>query len=278
MIQLEEITFGYNKKKPIFKNLSLELKPGFIYGLLGKNGAGKSTLLKQISGMAFPNHGTANVLGFNASDRNPEMLQDLFVIPEEFELPPISLETYVKLNSPFYPYFSNEQFDFYLKEFDLERDVKVSKLSYGQKKKFLISFGLATNARLLILDEPTNGLDIPSKSQFRKILASALDEDKMMIISTHQVRDLENLIDAIVVLEKGKIILNHSLSTVSERFLFNHNLSDMPSDEIIYAEELSGKNAGIVLNTAGFDGRVDLELLFNGVVKSPEMINKHLNN
>ncbi|MBA3898702.1 MAG: ABC transporter ATP-binding protein [Bacteroidetes bacterium] len=278
MIQIENITFGYNKKKPIFENLSLHLKPGFIYGLLGKNGAGKSTLLKQISGMAYPKEGKVNVAGFEASERNPEMLKDIYVIPEEFELPAVKINTFIKINSQFYPKFNEEQFLNYLNEFELDRDLKVSTLSYGQKKKFLIAFGLATNARLLILDEPTNGLDIPSKSQFRKIIATALDEQKLIIISTHQVRDLENLIDSIVVLEHGKIIFNKSISEISERMLFEHNLSNVSPERIIYSEELSGKNSGIILNTSGIDGRVDLELLFNGVVKSPELINEHLKN
>lgn len=278
MIELENISFGYSKKKPVFEGLSLNLKPGFIYGLLGKNGAGKSTLLKHITGMAYPDKGKANVLGYEASERNPDMLKDIYLVPEEFDLPSIKIKAFVKINSPFYPKFNEEQFLNYLKEFELDRDLKVSTLSYGQKKKFLIAFGLATNAHLLILDEPTNGLDIPSKSQFRKIIASALDEQKLIVISTHQVRDLENLIDSIVVLENGKIIFNKSISEISGRMMFEHNLSNVPSEKIIYSEELSGKNSGIVLNTSGIEGRIDLELLFNGVVKFPETINQHLNN
>lgn len=277
MVQLENLHFGYKKNKPIFKNLNLELQPGFIYGLLGKNGAGKSTLLKQISGMAYPSQGDVNVFGLKASDRHPEMLQDIYVIPEEFELPPISIETYAKINGPFYSRFNMEQLNAYLNEFELPLQAKVSTLSYGQKKKFMIAFGLATNARLLILDEPTNGLDIPSKSQFRKIIASSLDEDRLIIISTHQVRDLENLIDNIIVLEQGNIIFNKNLAEISERFSFEHNLNGYTEEEVIYSEELSGKSAGIVINESGLDSRVDLEILFNGIVRNPAKINAHFN-
>lgn len=277
MVQLENLHFRYKRKSPIFANLNLELQPGFIYGLLGKNGAGKSTLLKQISGMAYPYEGSVNVFGHKASDRNPEMLQDVYVIPEEFELPPVSIETYAKITGPFYSRFNVEQLNAYLQEFELPLQAKVSTLSYGQKKKFLIAFGLATNARLLILDEPTNGLDIPSKSQFRKIIASSLDEDRLIIISTHQVRDLENLIDNIIVLEKGKIIFNRNLAEISEKLSFEHNLNGYAANEVIYSEELSGKNAGIVKNESGLDSRVDLELLFNGIVKNPDLINAHFN-
>lgn len=278
MIQLEDIFFKYDKKKQIFENLSLQMQPGFIYGLLGKNGAGKSTLLKHISGMAYPNSGTVKVLGFEAAERNPKMLEDIYLVPEEFELPALKIKTFIAINSPFYPKFNKEQFLNYLKEFELDMDAKVSKLSYGQKKKFLISFGLSTNARLLILDEPTNGLDIPSKSQFRKIIASSLDQDRLIVISTHQVRDLENLIDNIVVMEGGKVIFHESLVKISQKMAFEHNLNQFSEEELIYSEELSGKKAGIVINRSGMEGRVDLELLFNGLIKFPETINKHFQN
>jgi ABC-2 type transport system ATP-binding protein len=273
MIQLSNIQFRYKKKKPLFEDLNLNLQPGFIYGLLGKNGAGKSSLLKHISGLVFPDSGTCAVMGYNPSERKPEMLQDVYMIPEEFELPPISLATFVKINSVFYSRFSHNQLSAYLAEFELAEDDKLSTLSYGQKKKFLIAFGLATNARVLILDEPTNGLDIPSKSQFRKIMAAALDEEKIIIISTHQVRDLENLIDNIVVLEKGKIIFNHSLANISEHLSFEVDLDGVPAEEILFAEEIHGRKAGITKNLTGIESRVDLEILFNGIIRDPQRIN-----
>ena len=278
MIELKNINFRYKKKKPLFENLNLTLQPGFIYGLLGKNGAGKSSLLKHIAGLLYPDSGQATVFGFDATQRNTEMLQDIYLIPEEFNLPPISLSAFVKTNGVFYPKFSYNQLQAYLAEFELDEAAKLSTLSYGQKKKFLIAFGLATNARLLIMDEPTNGLDIPSKSQFRKIMVSALDEEKIIIISTHQVRDLENLIDNVVVLENGNIIFNRNMAEISEKLAFEHDLAGVPADEILYAEEMHGRKAGIVKNIAGHDARVDLELLFNGVVKNAAGINAHFAN
>lgn len=276
MVELKNIQFNYKRDKPLFKDLDLVLSPGHIYGLLGKNGAGKSTLLKNIAGLVFPSSGESSVFGFSAKDRLPEMLEDIYVVPEEFELPSISLNTYNSINSPFYSKFNQDEFKKYLTEFELSANPKLSTLSYGQKKKFLIAFGLATNARLLILDEPTNGLDIPSKSQFRKIMASALDEEKLIVISTHQVRDLENLIDSIVVLEKGQIIFNHSISTISEKLAFESDVAGVPDHEIIYAEEMYGKRAGIVKNISGVETRVDLELLFNGIVKDSTVMNNQL--
>jgi ABC-2 type transport system ATP-binding protein len=275
MIELSDIQFGYKKNRPLFSNLNLNLEPGFIYGLLGKNGAGKSTLLKQIAGLLYPDSGYCKIFGYEARERNPQMLEDIYVIPEEFHLPSTSLDVYARKNAVFYSKFSFDQFKKYLLEFELPQQAKLSSLSYGQKKKFLIAFGLATNARLLILDEPTNGLDIPSKSQFRKIIASALDESKLMIISTHQVRDLENLIDVVVVLENGQIIFNKNIADISQMLAFEYNLAGFPEHEILYYEDMPGRKAGIVKNTTDMETRVDLELLFNSIIKDKKVINAH---
>lgn len=278
MVELKDVDFRYKKKNPFFTGLNLNLAPGFIYGLLGKNGAGKSTLLKQVSGLLYPDRGNCQIFGFDAKERKPQMLEDIYVIPEEFELPSISLNAYARRNAVFYSKFKYDQFRKYLKEFELEPQKRLSTFSYGQKKKFLIAFGLATNARLLILDEPTNGLDIPSKSQFRKIIASSLDEERLIIISTHQVRDLENLIDFVVVLENGQVIFNRNIADISEKLAFEYNLKGIPENEIIYQEEVAGRKTGIVNNLSGQDTRVDLELLFNGIVKDPQVINARFKN
>jgi ABC-2 type transport system ATP-binding protein len=277
MIELKHIQFSYSKGKKLFDDLDLSIRPGSIYGLLGRNGAGKSTLLKQVCGMLYPDSGECTVFGIESKERLPQMLQDIYIVPEEFQMPDIKLNLYTKLNSVFYPKFSQQLMDSYIKEFELPENDKLSKLSYGQKKKFLIAFGLATNARVLIFDEPTNGLDIPSKSQFRKIIASSLDENRIFIISTHQVRDLENLIDTIVILEQGKIIFNHSVATISEKLAFEQNLNGYTTEEILYSEEVTGKKSGILKNHSGMETRIDLELLFNGVMKNSASINASFN-
>src|SRR5688572_4458785 len=170
MINIQNLHFGYRRKK-IFTGLSLQLQPGHIYGLLGKNGTGKSTLLRNIAGLLFPDQGAVTVLGFNPAKRQPAFLRDIFMVPEEFFLPDLPVDHLTKYMAPFYPKFNEEQFNRYLTEFDIPRNNTVQKMSYGQKKKVLISFGLASNTSILLMDEPTNGLDIMSKSQFRKVMA-----------------------------------------------------------------------------------------------------------
>ena len=216
MINISNLDFAY-KKTNLFSNLSLDLKPGNIYGLLGKNGAGKTSLLKIISGLLFPDTGTVKVNSFIPQKREPDFLQDIFFLPEEYYLPGLEADKYRKTYAPFYPSFDKAKFTELLNEFNLPLDQKLNSFSYGQKKKFLISFGIACNSKIFLLDEPTNGLDIPSKTQFRRILASAGTEDRLIIISTHQVRDMENLIDPLIIVDEGKVIFNESIERVTDK-------------------------------------------------------------
>lgn len=212
MMNLENIVFQYANKPILFDQLNLVLSSGKIYGLLGENGAGKTTLLKLIAGLLFPQSGTCKIAGVASQNRSPKALENLYFIPEAFLIPPITIAQYQACYEKFYTQFSREQFKTYLAQFELSSDQLLSALSYGQKKKFLIAFGLATNASILLLDEPTNGLDIPSKSQCRKLLAGCLDAEKMIFISTHQVKDIENLIDTVLILKKGKIIYQQAIN------------------------------------------------------------------
>jgi ABC-2 type transport system ATP-binding protein len=266
MIKLTNLTFGYKPKKPLFRDLNLSLPPGSIYGLLGKNGAGKSSLLRLMGGLLYPTAGTVDVAGFSPGKREPAFFQELYFIPEEIYLPSVSLNRYIATMGPFYPNFNESQFRKYLSEFDVPADQKLTAMSYGQKKKVIISFGLATNTRVLIMDEPTNGLDIPSKSQFRKIVSSALAPDRLMLISTHQVRDLDNLIDGIIIIDENEILMNHSLADIGDRLMFSTLSSVTEADRVLYAEPSLRGYSVVLENLEQEDTKVDLERLFNAVV------------
>lgn len=274
MININNLSFHYTKKNPLFEDLSLNIPEGNIYGLLGKNGAGKTTLLKLISGLIFPKTGVIDVFGYQPMNRRPDFLADICIIPEELFVPKhVNGATYIKRYSVFYPKFDQTQFEGYLKTFDIPMDKKLTELSYGQKKKFLLCFGIACNTRLLILDEPTNGLDIPSKSQFRSLLAGAMTDDRTVIISTHQVRDMANLIDPIIILEDGEIVFQQSLEAVTRHLYFEtvSNL-DLP-ENAIYSERIPGGHYVVTENVNGYDSEVDLEVLFNAVTTNRSMMN-----
>lgn len=264
MIKINNLNFGYSKNRPLFSNMSMQLSFGHIYGLLGKNGAGKSSLLKNLAGLVYAQSGQLDVLGFNPAKRQPALLQQICFIPEEFYLPAVKVDAYVKANAVFYPNFDHDYFASLLAEFDIPVGQKLINMSYGQKKKVIISFGLATQAKLVIMDEPTNGLDIPSKAQFRKIMASVLTDDRCIIISTHQVRDLDNLIDTVIMLDENKVALKASVDEITDKLCFKR-VKEL-DETVIYAEpSLAGYNA-VLPNYHQEDSKLDIELLFNAVL------------
>lgn len=272
MIDLKNIAFHYSKH-PLFSELSMNIPKGNIYGLLGMNGAGKTTLLKLIAGQLFIQDGSADVLGFDPKARDPKMLEDIFYLPEEFHLPAMTAKEYIAINAPFYPRFSIHQFDRYAQAFDLDLEGKLSQLSFGQKKKLLLSFGLASNTSLLILDEPTNGLDIPSKSQFRRTVASAMTDDRCFIISTHQVRDMENLIDPIIILHRGKIVFDSPLASVAEHMTQAMVQAEPADADCIYKEKVPGGWSVLTVRKPGTpETAIDLETLFNAITTRPDAL------
>ena len=265
MIDIQNLHFAY-RKKPVFTGLSLQLQPGHIYGLLGKNGTGKSTLLRNIAGLLFPDKGRIDVLGFTPGKRQPAFLQEVFLVPEEFYLPDVPLQHLIQYHAPFYPRFNKAQFEKYIREFDIPAGSTLQNMSYGQKKKVLISFGLASNAAMLLMDEPTNGLDIMSKSQFRKVMAGAMDEQKCIVISTHQVKDLENLIDRITVIDEGKILFDQNVEAISRKLSFQVSFDSEEVKQAIYGESTLRGSAIITPNTTGEESKLDLELLYKAIV------------
>jgi ABC-2 type transport system ATP-binding protein len=270
MIKVESLTFKY-KKKAVFTDFDLTIERGKILGLLGKNGAGKSTLLYLLTGLLMPQKGRITYNNVNVSKRLPSMLCDMFIVPEEFILPNTSLKMFIKLNSPFYPKFSTEQLMENLSHFELDINEKIhlSALSLGQKKKVFMSFALATNTSLLIMDEPTNGLDIPGKSQFKKFIASNMTDERTMLISTHQVQDVEKLIEQVIILDNNQILLNASTMDICQKLYFANGVKQVDTEQALYiTPSIQGYNA-LLLNHRNEESVLSLETLFNGTLSNP---------
>ena len=270
MLKVEEMTFSYRRKEYLLNKLSFEITPGGVYGLLGKNGSGKSTLLYLMTGLMLPQIGRITIDGVSVGKRIPRLLQDLYLLPEEFDLPDVSIESYVKTNALFYPRFNREQFDNYLQIFELSPVNKLSQYSMGQKKKFIVSFALATNTRLLFMDEPTNGLDIPSKSQFRKAIALGMNDERSIIISTHQVRDLESMLDRVLILHDNTMLLNEDVVSITKKLEFIRATSKEDLQGCIYSTFTPDGFVGVRPNVNGVDTQVDFEVLFNGIISNPQ--------
>ena len=266
MIHIQNLTFRYKKQDALFTDLSFEQKNGSIVGLLGKNGAGKSTLLQLISGLLKPQEGKLFINGFKPFDRLPTFLADIYMVAEEFSFPSITIEVYIKATAPLYPKFDSEKMNHILQEFELDPKKNLNSLSHGQRKKFLIAFTLSTNCSLLILDEPTNGLDIPSKSLFRKILVSSVSEEQLVLISTHQVKDIETIIDTIVVLDQGKIVYNETVLNISQQWQFKTVSSLSGLEKPVYEEKCLGGHRVILPANSDEETEIDIELLFNAII------------
>ena len=270
MIEIRNLDFSY-KKTPVFSNINLSFPEGAIYGLLGENGVGKTTLLKIICGLQRPETGTCTIDGLTSHDRLPEMLQRVVFLPDEVTLPDNATpQRYVNELAPFYPTFSQGTFLHLMQEFEVEPDRKFREMSFGQQKKSLIAASLSLGTDYILLDEPTNGLDIPSKSQFRSILSKIADEGKTIIISTHQVKDVENLIDPIVILSHNAVLLDASVQKITEKLYFEYG--GEKRDDALYSEMLPGGYMNVIPNTTGDESQINIEALFNAVLRNKNII------
>ena len=271
MIETKNLTFKHKRQKSLFNNLTYQQTGGSITGLLGKNGAGKSTLLKLFAGLLHPKEGAILINDYTPTDRNPDFLSDIFLVSDEPFLPSLTINSYLKIYAPLYKNFDTEKMSNILVEFELLGTQKLDSISHGQQKKFVIAFALSTNCKLLLLDEPTNGLDIPSKSIFRKVLISSVEENQLVLISTHQVKDIETIIDRIVMIEDGNIVFEQDTHVVTEKLQFQkiENISDIST--IIYSEKCPGGYNAILPAQNNEETEIDIELLFNAISNKTEI-------
>lgn len=263
MLQVNNITYSYgNRQKPVLQDYSLSVAPGTICGLLGRNGAGKSTLLYLIAGLLRPQLGNILYNGMVPEERSVAFLSDIFIVPEEFSLPNVTLSQFINTTAPFYPRFSMDNLTEHLSTFELTPDVHLGRLSMGQKKRVFISFALACNTSLLILDEPTNGLDIPGKRLFRKAVLNGMTDDRTIIISTHQVYDVEKILDHVIITDTEGVMLDASVLEIMQRWRFVFTSDKERASKALIALDAPG-GYNIVEPTEGEEEtEVNLESLF----------------
>ena len=274
MITLKELSFSYSRKKEVLDRINLEVGSGHICGLLGKNGEGKTTLLNLLSGQIFPDEGSCLVLEETPSERNARFLQQIFLLPEEISMPEVTAIEYIKMYAPFYPTFRDDICKACVESFEINLSDRLSKMSQGQRKKVAITLALAAHTPLLLMDEPTNGLDIPSKATFRRLVASLIDDNQTVIISTHQVRDLESLIDTVLILDQRQILLNKTLNEIGEKLYFGPLL---PEEKALYSEPTPQGTIGVTARDGKEETAVSLELLFNAAITYPKEIQRIMN-
>lgn len=276
MIQISNLDFSYSRKRGnVLTDLSLTIHEGGIYGLLGPNGSGKSTLLNLIMGSLTPKRGEVLLDDINTRHRLPATLSQMFIVPEEVSLPPISLEKFIDNMRPFYPNFDQDILDDSLKNFEIENPGRLDSLSMGQKKKIYISFAMACNTKLLLMDEPTNGLDIPGKVAFRRLCAEQMSDLRTIIISTHQVRDLDSMLDHILILNSQNLCFEANMAQLQRRLQFEHGVSRSMADSALCSiPSPGGYDIMVPAVDDSSDSEVNLELLFSFALNNPQRLNE----
>lgn len=275
-LQIENLSFRYTRRRPeVLQDVNLTFDTGGVVGLLGPNGAGKSTLLYLIAGALTPSKGLVAYDGISTRLRRPDVLSSIYLVAEEAGLPRMSLDEYVSLYSRFYPEFDRSIMEMSLKEFDMFEPRRLDSLSMGQKKKILLSFAFACNTPIVLLDEPTNGLDIPGKAAFRRLVARLATDDRLFLISTHQVRDLDTILDRVLIMNERRFLLNETIASLQENFRFISGASEAPADAIYALSSLSGVDY-MAANEDASDTDVNLELLFEATLKSGDKIKSFL--
>ena len=269
MIDISNLSYSYGSNT-VLQNISLKLGEGRIYGLLGENGVGKTTLLTLLCGLKKTEQGSISIDGFNPYKRQPELLQSLYYLPDEVAPYNQEARRFARFAGSFWPLFDMNKFLSIMREFETDPDQKMNKMSAGQLKKTYIAFALACNSKYLFMDEPTNGLDIPSKAQFRKAVGLYTPENSTIVISTHQVRDLENIIDPIIILDRRDVLLNATIEEISEKLYFDYGTT--LHQGALYSEQLPGGFIQVLMNTEGLESKVNTEALFNAVHRHKDLI------
>lgn len=278
MLSVNNCTFSYNRRKqPVLKDFSLSIPSGGVYGLLGSNGAGKSTLLYLMTGLLTPDCGDVTVDGIVTRRRLPATMAQIYIVPEEFDFPSISLKKYAELNGAFYPNFSYQELVDNLEIFGLEPDMNISSLSMGQKKKVALSFAMACNTKILLLDEPTNGLDIPGKAAFRKFIAQGASDDRIILISTHQVRDVAQILDHVIIIDNHRVLFDRSVAEIQQRLKFSESIDPARIDSAIYSVRNPVGASLVSINDDGCDTEINLEILFTFAQENPDLLNSQFN-
>jgi len=270
MLSIKSLSYYYKANKNILWNINSELKPGNIYGLLGLNGEGKTTFLKLIVGMLLPKDGTVEFKGHYSSERTAEYLNDVYFLPDYSKLPDLGIEEFGKLYGAFYSKYDHQQFLDCIKEFNIPTENKLKALSLGQHRKVHLSFALACNCSVLLMDEPTNGLDIPSKAIFRKLLSKYINDDRIFLIATHQIRDIDVLLDHLLIMKHGSLVLDENIYQLSSQFKISK--SPVDAEHAVYVQDDLAGPFYLVKNTSEEETRLDIEFLFNAFTNNPKPI------
>ena len=277
MIDIQSLTFRYRKGKgaPVMEQLDLRIPEGHIYGLLGPNGIGKTTLLSLLSGLKKPQKGAVQIDGYNPFDRIPSFLEKLSFVPDEVAGIRERPVDFAITKGKFYPAFSQDLFQSLLQLFNVDSSKLMSSMSYGERKKTYMAFHIACQTPYLFFDEPTNGLDLTAKALFRKALAAYSAEDATIIIATHQLADIESIIDSVILFDRSGEVLCMKIDEIGRRLRFAYD--PLPRQDALWTEQLPTGCVQLFPNPEGEETRCHVTALYNAFYAKKEQLLRMMN-
>ncbi|MCG7407040.1 ABC transporter ATP-binding protein [Paenibacillus sp. ACRRX] len=251
VIELRSLTKKYAQFT--VDNVSLDVKQGYITGLIGPNGVGKSTLIKMMLGIIRPDSGSVKILGCDMPAQEMDIKQRIGIVSDDcFYYEHLTIHDMKKLIAPFYKKWDEPKFNRYLEQFELSPKKKIEQLSKGMKVKFALAVALSHEAELLIMDEPTSGLDPVFRREMLDLLADMMqDERNSIIFSTHITTDLDRIADYIAFINRGKLVFNDTKDDVLDRYVI------VKGDSQLLDADVRTQFVGIRETNVGFEGLVD---------------------
>ena len=261
IINAQDLTHRYGKQE-VLSGVNLTIDQPGITGLCAPNGEGKTTLMKLFAGLQFPTGGTLTVLDQKPSNRPLDLLQRIYFLPSEPHAPKWTPEKILRHYAPFYPNFDHQLYRENLEAFRVDANKTLDKVSFGQKRRAQLSFALATRSQILLLDEPTIGLDIQGKDQFRRSLIAGTEAGQTIIIATHLLMEIEAVLDHMLLLKDGRIRGHLSLALANQFYSFNSSPVKPPYGDKGYARRVPGGWLTVHTDGRSSNATLDTETLY----------------
>ena len=219
VIDVRDVTVRYGRNVAV-DGVSFNVEKGSVYALLGRNGAGKSSLVRCLLGQRKPDSGTIRAFGEDVWTRRATLMQRIGVVSEEADAPPeMTVAQIARFCSRLYARWDQREVDERLERFEVPARTKFGALSKGQKKQALLALALATSPDLLILDDPTLGLDVVArKSLFEEVIAELADRGITVFLTTHDLGGIEKLADRVAIVKNGQLVVEEELEGLKARF------------------------------------------------------------
>lgn len=266
IIETKNLTKNYGKNRGI-QDVNISVKEGEIFGFIGPNGAGKSTTIKTLLNFIYPTSGSSKILGMDIVKDSSKIKEHIGYVPSEVRYyDDVKVKDIIKYSKSFYPKIDQEYVNKICNELELDMNKKMGELSLGNKKKVSIAQALIHSPKLLILDEPTNGLDPLMQNKLFNILLKEKEKGNTVFLSSHNLTEVQNLCDRACVIKEGKIIDIIEIEKETSKLSLKVTLtsSDIPKEIVL---DLSSKLLSDKENSYTFTYSKDIDTLIKEISK-----------